>query len=176
MPRALTSIVAATLLGACIDSAVEPGMDPTMPSAAAAFASSTRPAGGTCTLVSRTILPAEPGQPANVRRLHLEYVCQLEHLGRTTATSEETATFTLTGPAIANSTTYTAADGDQLFATFEGTGTLPDQTGLVHVEGTEAVVGGTGRFTGASGSLSRTGSVSTVAVDAEFEMSGTLTY
>ena len=38
------------------------------------------------------------------------------------------------------------------------------------------VTGGTGRFTGASGSLSRTGSVSTVTVAGEFEMSGTLVY
>jgi hypothetical protein len=178
MSRALTSIVAVAVLAACADfPVVAPGGDPNVAGATAALgAASDRPAGGTCTLVSRTILPAEPGQPANVRHLHSEYVCQLEHLGRTTAIAEETITITATGPIIANTTIYTAANGDQLFVSFNGAGTPPDQNGLVSVSGTETVTGGTGRFTGASGSLSRTGSVSTVTVAGEFEMSGTLIY
>ena len=42
--------------------------------------------------------------------------------------------------------TFTAANGDQLFGTMEGTATPPD------VQGTFAVTGGTGRFAGVTGS------------------------
>jgi hypothetical protein len=170
-------ILIATVLAGCAESAVEPGAAPDRSGAPVTLAAAaSRPAGGSCTLVSRTILPAEPGQPPNVRRLELDYVCHLEHLGRTTASAQETATFTATGPIIVNSTTYTAADGDQLFVNFNGTGTPPDQNAVVSVSGTETVTGGTGRFAGASGSLSRTGSVSTASLAGEFEMSGTITY
>ena len=138
--------------------------------------SAARPAGGTCDLVSRTILPPEPGQPANVRHLQLGYECQLRHLGRTTATNEETSTFTPTGIIISNTATYTAANGDQLFVTFSGTATLPDANLAVSISGTETVTGGTGRFAGATGSLSRTGTVSTASLSGRFEMVGTINY
>ena len=141
-----------------------------------ALLSAARPAGGTCELVSRAILPPAPGQPANVRHLQLAYDCRLLHLGRTTATAEETATFTATGPIISNTTTYTAANGDQLFVAFSGAGTLPDANLVVTVSGTETVTGGTGRFAGATGSLSRAGAVSTASVSGRFEMPGTLGY
>ena len=167
-------LMAALTLAACAEPWSPEQVGLTDPGVAAVSAS--RPAGGTCELVSRTILPTVPGQPANVRRLQLGYDCRLRHLGRATATAEETATFTATGPIISNTTTYTAANGDQLFVAFSGSGTLPDQNLVVSVSGTETVTGGTGRFAGATGSLSRTGLVSTASLSGRFEMAGTLGY
>jgi hypothetical protein len=175
MSRALHTIVAATVLAACADSPVEPGSAPTAAGAPVALdAASSRPAGGSCTFHS-VLLPPEPEQPANVRHLHIDEVCQLRHLGRAIGSAEETSTFTATGPVITNSTTYTAANGDQLFVTFSGTGTLP-VSGVVSFSGTETVTGGTGRFAGASGSLDRAGTVSILTQTGEFETSGTVTY
>jgi hypothetical protein len=175
MSRALHTIVAATVLVACADSSVEPGAAPTARDAAVALdAASSRPAGGSCTFHS-VLLPPEPGQPANVRHLHIDEVCQLLHLGRAIGSAEETSTFTATGPVITNSTTYTAANGDQVFVTFSGTGTLP-VNGVVTFSGTETVTGGTGRFAGASGSLERAGAVSIFTQTGEFETSGAISY
>ena len=167
-------LLAALTLAACAEPPSAELVGLTEPEVA--MLSAARPAGGTCELVSRTILPPEPGQPANVRHLQLVYDCRLLHLGRTTATAEETATFTATGPVISNTTAYTAADGDQLFVAFSGSGTPPDANLVVSVSGTETVTGGTGRFAGATGSLTRTGAVSTASLSGRFEMSGTLGY
>jgi hypothetical protein len=176
MSRALHTIVAATVLAACADSALEPGAAPNAVGTPVALeAASSRPAGGTCTFQS-TVLPPEPGQPANVRRVHLDYICQLKHLGRTTGTGEETVTFTPTGQSLVQSITYTGANGDQLFVNFDGTATPPDQNGVLSFSGIETVTGGTGRFAGASGSLSHTGTASLVTHAGQSEISGTLTY
>ena len=169
MTRTSAALIAAVLLAACSESSVlEPSQTPSLD------ASESRPAGGTCTFVS-TVLPPQPGQPANVRRVHLDALCQLMHLGRTIGSAEGTTTLTPTGSVLANSTTYTAANGDQLFVTFNGTGT-PPVNGVVSFSGTEAVTGGTGRFAGASGSLARAGSASLLTQTGEFETSGSLSY
>lgn len=47
--------------------------------------------------------------------------------------------------------TLTAANGDQLFSTFAASGALPAGDGSFHLDGTFTVVGGTGRFAGATG-------------------------
>jgi hypothetical protein len=175
MSRALHTIVAATVLAACADSALEPGAGPNAVGTPVALeAASSRPAGGTCTF-QKTPLPPEPGQPANVRHLHIDELCQLLHLGRAIGSAEETVTSTATGPVFTNSTTYTAANGDRLFVTFSGTGTVPVD-GVVSFSGTETVTGGTGRFAGASGSLDRAGTVSILTLTGEFETSGAITY
>jgi hypothetical protein len=173
MMRTHLSLIAAVILAACSEtSALEPARNG---AAEPSFsASPTRPAGGSCTFAS-AVLPAEPGQPPNVRRLHIDEECQLMHLGRAIGSAEETATFTPAGPIITNRTTYTAANGDQLFVTFNGSGT-PPQNGVVTFSGTETVTGGTGRFAGASGALARTGSVSVLTQTGEFETRGSLSY
>jgi len=96
--------------------------------AGASFAAAPeRPFGGTCTFAA-TFLPPEPGQPPNVQRIHLDEVCHLRHLGLTTASAEETATFTATGSVFVITATYTAANGDQLFTTSSGTACCPTRT------------------------------------------------
>jgi hypothetical protein len=95
--------------------------------------------------------------------------------GARSGVSRITATLTATGPVITSSTTYTAANGDQLFTTFSGTGTLP-VNGIVSYSGTETVTGGTGRFAGATGSFLRAGTVTIATSTGQFETSGTLSY
>jgi hypothetical protein len=75
---------------------------------------------------------------------------QLSHLGKFTFHDDVTAgpitgnTFTATG-----TTTFVAANGDKLFATYAGTGTFaPLQNTVV-----STITGGTGRFAGASGTI-----------------------
>ena len=182
MQRILSMAVAATLLTACAEA---PLLAPEASAGAASRAASaasgraaapSRPVRGTCTLVSVTPVAPAPGQPTTVTRRHVEWLCQIAHLGRTTASVEETGTFTASGPLIAAVITYTAANGDQLVTSFSGTGTFPNQSGIVTVTGSETVTGGTGRFSGASGAMIRTVSVSVVRLSGEYETHGTLSY
>ena len=182
MQRILPVAVAATLLAACADA---PLLAPDAAAGAASRAASaasgraaspSRPIRGTCTLLSVTTLAPAPGQPATVTRRHVEWLCQIAHLGRTRASVEETGTFTPSGPRIAAVITYAAANGDRLVTSFSGTGTFPDQSGIVTVTGSETVTGGTGRFTGATGAMTRTVSVSVIRLSGEYETRGTLSY
>jgi hypothetical protein len=81
--------------------------------------------------------------------------CQMSHLGRVTFVADET--FVL-GPVttVASTTTFTAADGDLLYATATGTATFADD-GTIALAGTWTVVGGTGRFAGATGTAVQQG-------------------
>ena len=84
-------------------------------------------------------------------------------------------TFTGTTTAIAsNTTTYTAANGDQLFASW--TGTSVNDGPLVTFSGPELYTGGTGRFAGVSGSSSISGSASFVTNIGQFTSAGTVSY
>ena len=166
MTRTSFAIVAAVVLAACSESSEPTASQPS-------YAVS-RPAGGSCTGHS-TVLPPEPGQPANVVRRHIDVVCQFLHMGHTIGSIEDRATLTATGPLITSTGTYTAANGDQLFTTFTGTGTLPVD-GIVSYSGTETVTGGTGRFAGATGSYVREGTVNVATSTGVFEISGTLSY
>lgn len=184
MQRALpVALAAATIaLAACADSPVlepvagGPAASQAVSAAPGFAASPTRPAGGTCTLVGLAVLPPLPGQPANVVRRQTAWVCQLRHLGRTTVTATEVGTAGASGSAVTGIAIYTAANGDQLFTTFSGTATFPNQQGIVTFSGAETVTGGTGRFAGASGSLTRTTSVSVLTRTGQYEITGTLSY
>lgn len=73
------------------------------------------------------------------------------HLGRVTA--HQTGTLTFTGPNsfnVSGTGVLTAANGDELFTAFSGSGTTDS---ALNVQGHTAITitGGTGRFTGASG-------------------------
>jgi hypothetical protein len=141
--------------------------------ATAGAASPVRPFGGRCD----TAITFQPlaGDPPNLLRLHIEYVCQLQHLGRTTAIAEQIVTFTGPTTAVASNTTkYTAANGDQLFASW--TGTSVSDGPLVKFSGTELYAGGTGRFEGATGSSLISGSASFGTNTGQFTATGTLSY
>ena len=92
-----------------------------------------RPYRGSCSTVIMPLTP--PG--VFPQQLHIDYECTLAHLGRTTAVVTQTVT-PAAPPAdsvvpllVQNKTTYTAANGDQLFATFTGTAMLNLETGDV---------------------------------------------
>jgi hypothetical protein len=133
-----------------------------------------RPFGGRCD-TEFTFLQPLPGDPTNLLRLHIDYVCQLQYLGRTTASAEQIVIFTSPTTATAsNTTTYTAANGDQLFAKWTGTSTSvgPDVT----FSGPETYAGGTGRFADASGSTWISGTASFVTNTGQFTAEGRLSY
>jgi hypothetical protein len=49
------------------------------------------------------------------------------------------------------SSEFIAANGDSLFAEGEGQGTVPDENGISFIVEVNTIIGGTGRFAGASG-------------------------
>jgi hypothetical protein len=98
------------------------------------------------------------------------------HLGR--VTFDDTGTITPTGPTsfdLSGSAVTTAANGDKLFESFTGSGTV-DAMGNTHGQTTWTITGGTGRFAGASGTASGpfTGSTATSTVSGSFK--GTISY
>jgi hypothetical protein len=133
-----------------------------------------RPFGGRCETAISFLSPL-PGDPPNQLRLHIDYVCQLQHLGRTTATAEQIVIFTSpTTTTASNTTTYTAANGDQLFAHWTGTSTSSGP--VITFSGPETYAGGTGRFADASGSAFISGTASFVTNTGQFTAAGTLSY
>ncbi len=165
---------AVSFLAACSD------RTPTAPDAstgarfAASAAAKPRPFDGHCATTVGFVAPL-PGDAPNVLRLHITYLCQLTHMGRTTGIAEQVVTFTGPSTAIAsNSTTLTAANGDQLFGTWTGTSSSvgPD----ISFSGPSTFVGGTGRFAAASGSSFTEGTASFVTNTGQFTMKGTLSY
>jgi hypothetical protein len=170
-------LLALPILASCSDAVTMaptgPRLEKTSP-ATAQLAGSVRPAGGSCD-TDITVLPPLAGYPANVLRLHIDYGCQLRHLGRTTASVEQIVVFT--GPTTAtasNTGTYTAANGDQLFASWTGTATINGPA--ITFSGPETIAGGTGRFTNASGSTWVEGTASFVTSTGQFTSVGTVSY
>jgi hypothetical protein len=116
--------------------------------------------------------------PGPAQQLHIDGNCVHAPMGRLTASSEQ---LVVINPAdgsstITNTTTYTAPNGDQIFATFVGTGDPPDATGTICFEGTETYAGGTGRFTGATGSADISGCASLATQTGFFDARGTIRY
>lgn len=143
---------------------------------ASSIAGGERPYKGSC-VTAITNLPPNPADPPNLQRLRIDGTCQLAHLGRTTFSAQQIVTFT--GPltaTITNTATYTAADGDLLFASWAGSGTVDASSGIVAFSGSESFHGGTGRFVDAQGSASTSGNASLVTNTGEFTVVGTLMY
>jgi hypothetical protein len=76
------------------------------------------------------------------------------HLGRATFVAYPVINFTVPPPfPLSGTQITTAANGDELFASFVGHSTPPDPTGTTYITTTHTVTGGTGRFAGATGTL-----------------------
>lgn len=180
MTRRSPAVLAASLLllTACADSPASPRAFGARSDAATASRSPDRTHAGSCTSTF-TLLPPGVGQAPNVIRMTIDYTCQLTHLGRTTGAVLQTVTFGQDGVGqITNTTTYTAANGDQLHATFAGTGT-PTSTGGFVLAGTETYAGGTGRFAAATGSARLDGAAhftSAAGGVGGFDVRGSLAY
>jgi hypothetical protein len=167
---------------------LRPGLVPAVAAIALAIASSAvagdkaaapvRPYGGSCDVAITPVTP--PGVFPQI--VQFEYDCILKHLGRTTALA--TQTNSLAGPPIGNivfvtsvnETTYKAANGDLLYATFVGSGEVDLATGNVAFDGIETFSAGTGRFANANGSATLEGTASIFTNLGFFTATGTLAY
>jgi hypothetical protein len=171
----LACLLTAGALGlGCDGATTDPTGTAVVDRSAAGAASPDRPFNGRCD-TEITLLPPLPGDPPNLLRMHIDYVCQLQHLGRTTATAEQVVIFTSpTTQTASNTTIYTAANGDQLFSQWSGTSTSigPDVT----FSGPATFSGGTGRFVNASGSAFISGTASFVTGTGQFTQEGRLSY
>ena len=170
----LACLLTAGALGlGCESAPTDPGGTAVVDVSTADAASPERPFDGRCD--TEITLQPLPGDPPNVLRMHIDYVCQLQHLGRTTATAEQVVIFTSpTTQTASNTTVYTAANGDQLFSEWSGTSTSigPDVT----FSGPATFSGGTGRFVNASGSAFISGTASFVTNTGQFTQEGMLSY
>ena len=103
--------------------------------------------------------------------------CELAHLGHTTVVAYQTIDPTSFPIAYTNSTTYTAANGDELRTTDIGTA-MPGPEGLT-LSGAVTVIGGTGRFTDATGEAALNGAVrftGPASTIGNYSLVGRLTY
>jgi len=96
------------------------------------------------------------------------------HLGRSITAAESlldtrVVPFTTTG-----TETFTAANGDEVFTSFDGTSSPPDPNGIAYFAGSFVITGGTGRFLGATGGGEAEGTVNVVTVTSEQTFSGTI--
>jgi len=137
-----------------------------------------RPHQGSCSTIIMPLTP--PG--VFPQQLHIDYQCTVTHLGRTTGVVSQIVT-PMAPPVgsvvpllIQNTTTYTAANGDQLFVTFTGTAMLNLDTGDVTFIGVEAFNGGTGRFANATGSADLGGQASILTNRGFFTSKGRISY
>jgi hypothetical protein len=125
-------------------------------------ARATRPLAGRC--VTTFNPPSLPPPPVH-HQIDIG-TCQLTHLGRTALQGEIDIDF-------ANGTqrgtrTLTAANGDQLYLTSAGTSVRVGPR--VHFEATLTIVGGTGRFAGATGEASIRGQADLLTNTTVFEI------
>ena len=136
-----------------------------------------RPHLGTCA----TVIPPPPASfPAIVR---IGLTCNMRHLGLTTGTIVEV--LDVAGPpsngvlplTISDGRiTYIAANGDELHAAFEGEASIDFASGAIEYQGVETIGGGTGRFSGASGTSYLEGHASAVSLTGFYMTLGSLSY
>jgi hypothetical protein len=172
--RATALVLSAAMLAAC-DGAVAPptAPDPVVSALNAPGASGERPAPprpikGTCDLTFEVL---ELNFPILLQRD--VGTCQLSHLGRTgfDGTLEVNVLLgTQTGIR-----TFTAANGDELYATAAGTA-APVGPGLIGFSATFTFTGGTGRFANASGTAQGNGVANQVTQTTTVSIEGTISY
>ena len=145
VPLAVAALATLTSLAGCADAPTGASRAAELRTSPAAGAAVERSWTGRCE-VEHSITGFDPatGQPTTFL---VTGTCQLAHLGRATVVTEETGSV---GGSFTGKSTYTAANGDRLYATVIGvSGGSPD--GCLTCTGAVTVVGGTGRFAGASG-------------------------
>ena len=175
--RPLALLIAIPALAACSAgeaTAPVPSRLSNLAVVAAASAHPARPAGGRCE-TAFTFQPPQVGDPTNSLRLHIDFVCTLKHLGRTTSSVEQLVIFTGPTTAIASNTgVHTAANGDLLYSSWTGTST--NNGPEIAFSGPEIIHGGTGRFVNATGSTWVVGTASFVTNTGVFTSEGTMSY
>ena len=162
------SLLALALAGCSADGISAPAAPSLLPDGVAISASVARPWKGEC---------AVDAVFTSATTLLITGTCQLAHLGRTTMIAYQTIEPGASGIAYTNTTTYTAANGDELRTTNVGIA-IPSAAGL-SLSGTETAVGGTGRFVSASGAALLQGAVHFTgpsSTTGSYELDGTLEY
>jgi hypothetical protein len=135
----LTVLLTLVLAGCAGDTSTAPVAPPDAAVLSAAGAAVERPWEGGCDIGASITGPTT---------FAITGTCQLAHLGRTTVVTEESMNWA-TG-AFTSTSTYTAANGDLLYATGSGVAVF-GADGKGTLTGTWTATGGTGRFAGASG-------------------------
>lgn len=140
-----------------------------------------RPLAGSCE--TDVIQLSNPGDIPIV--LAVRVYCHLTHLGLTTGGTQQELVIP-TGPPSPEGLlpiqiaiqriTYIAANGDELWSTFTGPGTIDLVTGKAVFNGTETFVSGTGRFQNASGRSQTAGQGSLVDGKGFLTIAGTISY
>ena len=144
LPFAFTALAA---LAGCADAPTTAPNPTEVQASRAVGAAVERPWKGRCDV--ETVV-TEFGSTGPVK-FHQTGTCQLAHLGRTTVVTDETVVPGMIPRTLAVTSTFTAANGDQLYTTgvVRGSAVAPD--GSLTIAGTCTAAGGTGRFAGASG-------------------------
>jgi hypothetical protein len=142
---------------------------PAAPAVAARGAAQVTPIKGSCEI--RTV-EAQVTTPPVVRMITTG-TCHFSHLGRTQVDAVQ-----LLNPVQGTSTaeiTYTAANGDTLLATNAGTFT-PSSSPIFSTVGVTTIIGGTGRFAGATGRTEGEGTVDLANNISVFHHEGWIAY
>jgi hypothetical protein len=137
--------------------------------AASHQANPARPLTGTCEATSR-----QPVSFAFPTLVQIGYaVCTISHLGKVTVVTEQTINV-ITG-AQTGEGTWTAANGDLIYASSVGVGT-PTGPGTISFTGVTTLAGGTGRFANASGVVDVNGTADNANGTGSFSYNGSITY
>jgi hypothetical protein len=129
-----------------------------------------RPIEGPCEAETVEVVPIAPGV---IRRTGIG-TCQLSHLGRTTLRS--VANTNLVTLEQTGEHTYTAANGDLLYATSTGTGTPTPPSTTFPFTGVTTISGGTGRFANAVGVMQVAGTSDLATGRSSFSYDGWIAY
>ena len=100
-------------------------------------------------------------------------VCHLAHLGR--AEMDGTLEINLLQGTQSGTRTFTAANGDELYASVQGT-SAPVGPGLIGFSATFTFTGGTGRFANASGTATGEGVADQLTQSTSVQISGAIRY
>ena len=132
-------------------------------------ANPTRPLTGTCEATSSQLVSFS--FPTLVQIGYAD--CRISHLGKVTVVTEQTInviTLAQTGEG-----TWTAANGDVIYASSVGVGTPTGPT-TISFTGVTTLAGGTGRFLNASGLVDVSGTADNATGTASFTYNGSITY
>ena len=139
-----------------------------------------RPIAGDC---DNDITPLSPPGVFPVL-LAVEVTCHISHLGLTVGFTDSEVIVPADPPVgtvlpvfiTVAKIVYVAANGDQLWSTFGGTGEIDFASGRATFDGTETYIGGTGRFHTAEGQSHTFGEGSLFTNKATLTTSGTISY
>jgi hypothetical protein len=192
--RLILFAVFTVLLVSCADrSPVAPTSDHAAQAQSRQLQTVDRPIKGDCPTTFTFIDPSQAGACAVFQQVPSAFIaiggrCEVSHLGRTALNAVQQLVFQLDASGqpvlvggqpvviqLRNCSTLTAANGDELVHTTIGDVTLAGPA-QVAFSGSMTFVGGTGRFSAASGSATFSGTASLATNTGAFSFEGTVVY